>query len=129
MLFLLLIRFLLGPTYITGLFGASHLKDLPTTRFNPLCGLEEGAHTKTGLACARPAYYEVQPAMQVTYRLSDSPNNRLTDDSGFALAYYSSWIEVAGVPFWIFFTKPCSTLPGPTSTNCSAPSASMCCTD
>jgi hypothetical protein len=38
-------------------------QDLPIMKFNPRMRVGgKGTHTKTGLACARPAYYEVQPA-------------------------------------------------------------------
>ena len=37
------------------------------------------APKKTGLACARPAYYEAQPATRVTNRLTASPNHQITN--------------------------------------------------
>ena len=49
-------------------------------RVQPATRVEGGRmHKKTGLANARPAYYEVQPATRVTNRLTKSPHHQITN--------------------------------------------------
>jgi hypothetical protein len=59
---------------------ASELTELAYKKVQPALRVGgKGTHTKAGLANARPAYYEVQPATRVTNRLTKSPHHQITN--------------------------------------------------
>ena len=84
-LFLLLFRFLYTCQRHGALKGAGlplvtkNMHDEASAFLLPFPFFIYVPHKKAGLANARPAYYEVQPATRVTNRLTKSPHHQITN--------------------------------------------------